>query len=331
MKILVIRFSSIGDIVLTTPVLRCLKTQLPDVEVHFLTKPVFATILEANPYVAKIWHLEKDWKGMVHKLKKEQYDLIVDLHHNLRTLRLKYSLFPVRSVSFKKLNWQKWLLTQFKKNILPPVHIVDRYLDTVHFLGVHKDGKGLDYFLPENTAFDLSEKLFPLHSKGYIGIVIGASYETKKLPKEKLIELCAAVTDPVVLLGGKEDREMGEILRQLDTGRIYNACGIFSLNESAFLVKNAKAVVTHDTGLMHIAAAFDKPVISVWGNTVPAFGMYPYYGDKNIFNREFEVAGLSCRPCSKIGFHHCPQKHFRCMRDQDVDAIAKITNDIFNA
>jgi heptosyltransferase-2 len=323
MKVLIIRFSSIGDIVLTTPVIRCVKQQLPGVELHFLTKKSFRGMIDTNPYVDKVHVLDKDWEGMITGLQAEKFDLVIDLHKNLRTLRVKRALRPVKAVSFEKLNIQKFLLTSFLKiNRMPDVHIVDRCLDTVKHLGVVNDGKGLDYFIPAKDEVPLAD--LPMsHQFGYIGVVIGAALNTKKLPVDKLQALCAAIDHPIILLGGPEDKAEGELIAAQDAVKIYNACGKFNLNESAWLVKKAKTIVTHDTGLMHIAAAFKKPILSVWGNTVPAFGMTPYYGDIMVASRIFEVKGLSCRPCSKIGYKKCPKGHFKCMNEQNIQAIAK--------
>jgi ADP-heptose:LPS heptosyltransferase len=322
MKFLIIRFSSIGDIVITTPVIRCLKQQLAGAEVHFLTKENYRGLISANPYVDKIQTLGSSWDLMIHQLQYEQYDYIIDLHHNLRTLRVKKALKGVKHVSFKKLNIEKWLLTTFKINILPAIHIVDRYLDTIKAFNVVNDGKGLDYFYPEKDK--IKDKDLPIsHVHGYVGIVIGAALNTKKLPVHKLQELCAGIKYPIVLLGGPEDREAGERIASVDPIKIYNSCGKFNLNESADLMRYAKIIVTHDTGLMHIAAAFKKPVISVWGNTVPEFGMAPYYGNEPVANEIAEIKHLSCRPCSKIGYDKCPRGHFKCMELQDMEMLVR--------
>jgi len=319
-KFLIIRFSSIGDIVLTTPVIRCLKRQLPGSEVHFLTKQSFASIVESNPFVDKVHSLAHSWDTVVHELKQENYDYIIDLHHNLRTLRLKKDL-GINSFPFNKLNIQKWIYTNLKWNMMPDVHIVDRYMKTVESFGITNDGEGLDYFIPENDA--VKQKDIPVsHHAGYIGLVIGAAHFTKKLPVDKLKELCSKIDHPIILLGGKEDNEIGKQIASVDPVKIYNACGKFNLNESADLVRKAKLIITHDTGLMHIAAAFKKKIISVWGNTVPQFGMYPYYGEFQISNLKFEIDNLRCRPCSKIGYNKCPRGHFKCMRQIKTDAIA---------
>lgn len=322
-KFLIIRFSSIGDIVLTTPVMRCLKQQVADAEIHFLTKENFAGLVAHNPYIDKIHVLGDSWEMMIHQLKEEQYDFVIDLHHNIRTLRIKKALKKAEHFSFNKLNIGKWLLTALKINTLPDVHIVDRYLDTVKTYGVVNDGKGLDYFYPEKDK--IKDTDLPIsHIHGYVGVVIGAALHTKKLPVHKLKELCAAIPFPIVLLGGKEDRENGKEIASVDPIKIYNSCGKFRLNESADLVKRANIIVTHDTGLMHIAAAFKKPIISVWGNTVPAFGMGPYYGNEAVPNEIAEVKKLWCRPCSKIGYDKCPLKHFKCMEKQDMQTISQL-------
>lgn len=321
MKILIIRFSSIGDIVLTTPIVRCIKQQIPNVTIHYLTKPTFKAIVASNPYIDVVKLLDEDWQKMITDLQQEKYDYVIDLHHNLRTLRVKKSL-KTTAFSFNKLNMQKWLLTALKINILPPIHIVDRNFETVKSLGVINDGKGLDYFIPENDC--IKQKDLPAqHQFGFIGIVIGAALNTKKMPVQKLKELCEKIEYPIILLGGKEDKENGEIIAAHDNVKIYNACGKFNLNESADIVRKAKLIITHDTGLMHIAAAFKKPILSIWGNTVPAFGMTPYFGNEvTITNIKYEIK-LSCRPCSKIGYNKCPKKHFKCMKLQNVEQIAK--------
>ena len=323
MKLLIIRFSSIGDIVLTTPVIRCLKLQVKDAEVHFLTKYAFAPILENNPYVDKVISLRFSWELMIHELKQEGYDYIIDLHHNLRTLRVKQAL-GTPSFAFDKLNIQKWLLTALHINRMPKVHIVDRLLNTTKYFGVVNDGKGLDYFIPETDKVAATD--IPLsHTFGYVAVVIGAALNTKKMPVHLLQKLCIALPYPVILVGGKEDNDAGMAIALKDPIKIYNACGKFNLNESADLVRNAVTVITHDTGLMHIAAAFQKRIVSVWGNTVPAFGMAPYYGDANTLHTESEVMNLRCRPCSKIGYKKCPHKHFKCMELQDIPFIVNTT------
>ncbi len=322
-KILVIRFSSIGDIVLTTPVFRCIKKQIPGSELHFVTKLNYKIVTSTNPYIDKFFYVDKDLPEIIDKLKKENYDHVIDLHNNLRSLRIKKAL-KKRSFSINKLNVEKFLLTNLNINVMPAEHITQRSLDTAAALGIKDDGLGLDYFIPEKDIVRQTD-IPTSHSAGFISIVIGATYETKKLPVHKLQELCYKIDHPVMLLGGKEDFNDAEIIASVDPIKIYNACGKFNLNESADLVRQSKLVISHDTGLMHIAAALQKPIISIWGNTAPVFGMYPYYGSKSTLQYEvMEVKNLRCRPCSKIGYHTCPLEHFNCMEKQDIDILLRI-------
>ncbi|PWK28546.1 ADP-heptose:LPS heptosyltransferase [Arcicella aurantiaca] len=319
-KFLIIRFSSIGDIVLTTPVIRCLKQQYPDAEVHYVTKKSYKTLLENNPYIDKVFILEKSLNDLVKDLKSEKYDYVIDLHNNLRTriikIRLKSPLSfgegaGVRSFSFDKLNFQKWILVKFKKDIMPKVHIVDRYMKTVESLGVKNDNKGLDYFIPEKDDLPLEWLPEAFQSK-YAVYAIGGQHETKKMPLHKMVELCKTIKLPLVLIGGKEDTVISEQLSVIsNSSPIFDACGKMNLNQSASIIQKAEVVYTHDTGMMHVAAALKKKVISIWGNTVPEFGMYPYQTSFEII----ENKNLTCRPCSKIGYDKCPAGHFKCMNE----------------
>lgn len=320
-KILFIRFSSIGDIVLTSPIIRCLKQQVKNAEVHYLTKKEFAPLLESNPHIDTIHAIGESIAEVSDKLKKENYDLIIDLHHNLRSAQVK-SLLRKKTRSFSKLNIEKWLMVNLRINKLPNLHIVDRYFETVSALGVTNDGKGLDYFIPEKD--EVSLKTLPDEfQKGYIGFVIGAKFFTKQLPKEKIVSILQKLDQPVILLGGKEDAEKGKWIEDQVKSKVLNACGKYNLNQSASLVKQAEKIITHDTGLMHIGAAFKKEIVSVWGNTIPEFGMYPYYGKEEGRSKKAEVKSLSCRPCSKLGFANCPKGHFKCMNEINEEEIVQ--------
>ena len=328
-KFLIIRFSSIGDIVLTTPVIRCLKKQVPDAEVHFLTKDSFRSVIEHNPYIDKLHVLAHSRELMIEELKTEEYDYVIDLHHNQRTLLLKL-LLGVKAFSFDKLNYEKWLMVNFKVNRLPDKHIVDRYIETCKALGVENDGEGLDYFISKEDEVDL--KTLPEEFKqarlndevgqGYIAWVIGAKQNTKKFPAQKIVRTINKINYPVVLLGGKEDVANSELIIAKSTSNVYDFCGKLNLNQSASVVKQAHKVITHDTGLMHIAAAFHKDIITIWGNTIPEFGMTAY--TENVEN--FEVKDLPCRPCSKIGHHECPKGHFKCMNGQNTEGVILYAN-----
>lgn len=318
-KILVIRFSSIGDIVLTTPIIRCLKNQLK-CELHVLTKEQYQGIYQSNPHIDKVHSFNKKLNEVSEELKNESFDFVVDLQKNVRSSRLRRNLGKP-SASFPKLNKQKWLLVNFKVDKMPDVHIVDRYFEAVQPLGVNNDGNGLDFFIPESDKLN-PRTVDPILAQKYIGFVIGAKHNTKILPSEKVVSLLKKIDFPVVLLGGPEDKERGEaILLAVGKKDVVNVCGKFNLNQSASLVEQASAIITNDTGLMHIASAFQRPIISVWGNTIPQFGMYPYMPGTYDSSFISEVKNLKCRPCSKLGYKNCPKKHFKCMLDQDEQKI----------
>ncbi|MCB0765648.1 MAG: glycosyltransferase family 9 protein [Flavobacteriales bacterium] len=319
MKVLVLRFSSIGDIVLTSPVLRGLKQQVQGAEVHVATKAAFADLVRFNPHVDKVHELKDDLGDLIRRLKAEGFDAIIDLHHNLRTSRVKRAL-GVRSSSFPKLNIEKWLMVNFKVDRLPKEHIVDRYFRAVKDLGVHNDQAGLELFIPPEREIGL-DQLPEGHRPGYTALAIGAAHATKRLPPHKLVELAHLIQGPIVLVGGKEDQEVARHIASTVGGRVFDASGLFDILGSASLIRQASRVIAHDSGAMHIAAAFKRPVMSVWGNTIPEFGMGPYVPTNPDRARIAQVQ-LPCRPCSKIGHERCPEGHFRCMEDQDLVAIA---------
>lgn len=320
-KILIIRFSSIGDIVLTSNLVRCLKEQFQgDLELHYLIKKQYAPIMEANPYIDIVYAFEKNSSEIISDLKKEKYNYIVDLQKNARSFKIKGKI-AAKTFTFNKLNVEKWFAVNFKSHSLPNIHIVDRYLEAVKSLGIQNDGKGLDYFIPEEEKIKIKD--FPKNfSKGYIAFAIGAQHATKCLPVDKIIEICKKVELPVVLLGGKDDLRVAKFIEDKLDQKIWNACGKFSLHQSASIVSNASVVITHDTGLMHIAAAFKKKIVSIWGNTIPEFGMYPYLPKAlKHYSKIIEIKELKCRPCSKIGFDKCPKGHFKCMKQIQEDNV----------
>ena len=334
MRLLFIRFSSIGDIVFTTPAIRAAKQQLPGVEIHFLTKSSMKAVTEANPYIDCFHYFDKDLGATINELQTVGFDYVIDLHKNLRTLKIKKAL-GVPSLSYHKLSLQKLLLTKLHLNFMPHRHISDRCLDTLAPLGVVNDGKGLDYFVPDTIQLSPAD-LPALHSNGYIALVIGASFASKKLPIAQLQDLCTQLKYPVVLIGGKEDALEGEQVASIDPIKIFNACGKFSLHQSALLVKQSKTVISHDTGFLYIACAYHKRTVAIWGATSPALQVAPYYpltgldtaAGKNHMDMYFNaiVPNLPCQPCSNYGSKQCPQGHFACMRQQNITTIAAKAN-----
>ncbi len=316
-KFLIIRFSSIGDIILTTPIVRCMKLQIKDAEIHFLTKSKYSSILESNPYIAKIHTLDKSFSKLIKELNNECFDYIIDLHRNLRTLRVKVALHRY-SFTFNKINVEKWLIVNLKINKLPKLHIVDRYFQAVTTFSVNNDQKGLDYFIPKADEVNIKE--FTKNTDyPYLLIIVGGGHFTKQIPANKIVDIIQGIDYPVILAGGPEDMVKAQEIENLSTITLVNLAGKLNLNQSASLIRQSMLILTPDTGMMHIAAAFKKKIFSIWGNTVPEFGMYPYLPGPG--SEIFEVHGLSCRPCSKIGFKKCPKGHFNCMNQQDYTIL----------
>lgn len=324
-KVLIIRFSSIGDIVLTTPVIRCIKQQLNngDVELHYLSKKQFEPILHHNPYIDKLICINEKVSDVVEQLKNEGYDYVFDLHKNVRSMQVKRAL-KVLSFSFEKLNIEKWVYVNFGVNRLPDVHIVDRYMDTTKAFGIVNDNKGLDYFIPKEDEIALSS-LPSDFQNGFVAYAIGGQHQGKIVPTHKIVAMCDGIQLPLVLLGGKEDSDRGEQIAHQTNNTVLNACGKYNLNQSASLLKQAQVVITHDTGLMHIASAFKKKIISIWGATVPAFGMYPYLpGEGSVI---VIPKGEKHKPYSKLGNKQWHKAAYKGMERIDVEDVIAIVNE----
>jgi ADP-heptose:LPS heptosyltransferase len=301
-KILVVRFSSIGDVVLTSPILRSIKTSFPESELHFLVKAKFLDAVRHNPRVDKI-HVPE--RGITRILRRERYDWVLDLQKNVRSTRLT-SFLGARRATIDKQNFKKWRMVWLKSGETVP-HIVERYAEALKPLDIRLDDGGLEYFVAGESEI-AADDYFRGERRIPVGMALGANYATKRWP---LWTELATLIDPEryvpVLLGGPMDVAAADaFVRYFPTA--INAVGRCNLNVSAALVKRCRAIITPDTGLMHIAAALGIPIVILWGNTVPAFGMYPY--------RARYVAlenALPCRPCSKLGFAACPRQHFHCM------------------
>jgi len=309
-KFLVIRFSSIGDIVLSTPVVRHLKKYVHGgAEVHFLTKKGFAPLLAENPYIDRIHTIEKSTHEVREIIKKENFDFIIDLHNNVRSRMIKKKT-KVLDFTINKRNWEKWLWVNFGINKMPNEHIVDRYMDCISSFDIENDGLGLDFFIPENAKIESREK--------FVAWVIGAAHLGKRFSQDKLMELIPLIDYPIKLIGGSEEKNLGEFLAQ-KFRRVENFAGKLSLHQSASLIEQSQIVITPDTGMMHIAAALQKKTLSYWGCTHPGLGMYPYMNKENY--RILMPKGGRQKPCSKLGN--------RCKYDQKDPCPNMIEKDDF--
>lgn len=328
MKILIIGPDSSEKVLLATPSIRVLKTAL-EAEVHLVLHKSHENLLQNNPYLTKT-HIYNDSILLIrNSLKKLRPEAVIDLRNNLKSKILRTGLSK-KTIAFNNHTFLSWLFTKTKVNKLPNMHLSDQYLDLLKSLDVKGDNLGLDFFIPDKDEIE-NDWLPVSHQSAYAAILLSASHYTKKLPTNRLIELCDRINKPIVLVGDSKDlivanevenfyrrgtdaeEEAIEVLNKKTI--IFNACGKFSFNQTASLINNANWVFTYDSILMHIASVFKKPIYSIWGNTTPNFGTYPYRTQFTVF----ENNKLNCRPCSKTGFNNCPKGHFKCMNDLNFD------------
>ncbi|MEM7367231.1 MAG: glycosyltransferase family 9 protein [Bacteroidota bacterium] len=309
-----------GDIVLTTPVIRSIKRAHPNWELHFLTKPAYQDLLIHNPYIDHLHLLEDQFGKQIGRLREEAFDYLIDLHNNLRTLRLRLGL-RIPTTTFNKQNLAKYKMVRFKKRKLVISHIVQRYGECLNRLEVELDEEGLDLFLPDDlnrwAKGQLSEAHCLADAEKCLAVVLGATFATKRWIPEYFAQTIEGLQRPVLLLGGKDARAEADIILEKLHVPVFDAVGKFDLLKSAALLRQCQEVLTHDTGFMHIAAAFGMKTYSLWGSTVPELGMTPYKTP----HRLIENKELGCRPCSKIGFDRCPKGHFRCMKEMLPDQV----------
>ncbi len=327
-KILIIRLSSIGDIVLSTPLIRLLRKKFPFAQIDFLIKKEFAELLKFNPHLTNLIEFDasKGFKELLRlksQILKERYDLIVDIHNNLRSVFLR-TFSGAKVLKVDKRVFKRLLLVKFKinlyKNIIP---VAERYIETVSQLSIKNDNQGLELFVP-NDVLDLSkDKINFSNSERYIAIAPSAKHETKRWLPERFAEVGDKLSEnfnaKIILMGGKEDEQRCKLVESMMKNKPINICGKTSLLESAGILSLCEMLITNDSGLMHIASAMKTKVVAIFGSTVKELGFFPY-GTKSIVVEK----PISCRPCSHIGRDKCPKKHFKCMREIQV-------SDVYNA
>lgn len=312
LRIGLIRLSSLGDIILITPIIRCLYLQLDNPELVLITHPDMICLFEHNPYLHSVIGYDRNDTGKSSAaFLGTMPDLIIDLQKSIRSKKLTLGA-GVPIVSFRKENAKKWMLVNAPGFRGKCKHVVTRMLDALSSLNVCDDGAGVELHLPPKN--DSEEIAHSYLSENYVAIGIGSAHETKALSLEFLDRFLAIQTLPCVLLGGPTDQKKGAALEAKYQHKVKSMCGQTTILQTANLVQNAIHVVSGDSFIMHLAACFSKPLDIVWANTVPEFGMEPYYGTKRPFRAKYhQVHELNCRPCSKTGFNTCPKGHHKCM------------------
>ncbi|MDZ7361311.1 MAG: lipopolysaccharide heptosyltransferase II [candidate division KSB1 bacterium] len=352
-KILIIRLSSIGDILLATPLLRALRKKFPAARLDFVVKTEFAEVLRHHPAIDKLYELDSNggWpalKALGRRLRDERYEVIFDIHKNFRSRYLTRAARPPQVFRHCKLVFKRWLLVNAKINLLrnaPPVF--QRYLDAAAPLGLAEaqplaDGRWLELFWREHDekiADDVLRARSWRPAQPLIGLAPGAGYFTKRWPAEYFGELAADLIrqgHQVVILGGRPDVELAKKIEEIveaalphDTRQwpLLNLAGEVSLLGSAAVIKQCRLLVANDSGLMHVAEAVGTPLVAIFGSTTRELGFFPQLQT----SRVVENVALSCRPCSHLGHHQCPRRHFRCMKEMTPAQVLSIVQNLLLA
>lgn len=340
-KTLVIRFSSIGDIVLSTPLLRVLRARFPKGQIDYVTRMEYAELVRSNQNLNHTYEFDaregfEGLRSLKKKIRDEGYDLIVDIHDSLRSKYLRSLRGPRRFVLNKRV-LERSMLVNLKKNLYKEITpVADRYIEPLSDLGVTNDGQGLELHIPDETLFGVSGKIAALKLNRFekvIGLCPGARHFTKRWPSDRFARVGAAFAQKmdakVLLFGGSQDATIcnqicWDINNQAGVDRATSLCGQLRLLETAAAMEYCDVMITNDTGLMHIAVAMHKKIVAVFGSTVKEFGFFPYDRKAVVL----ETGGLSCRPCSHIGLSECPEKHFRCMTEIEPDLVYTRARDL---
>ncbi len=323
-KILITRFSSMGDIVLTTPVIRALRRTFPEAQIDYVTKRHFAELLHSNPRLNTVYAYDSrtgfaGLRALGKQLREQRYDLLVDIHNNLRTRLLHALIRPRRSVSYSKHLIRRTLLVKTGLNFYPrPIlQMPDRYLHALNVFGVENDDAGLELFPTAEHRAKIA-MLFQQYGVTENELVIGlgpiASFPLKQWPVERFAEvgqeLVRRYQARIVLFGGPLDVEQVQpLVSQIPNNPIL-LCGQFAMLESAAALERCAMFVGNDTGTAHIASAMGCNVVEIFGPTVEELGFYPYHVPAEVVS-----ISLPCRPCTHTGKGRCKITTHACLLD----------------
>lgn len=313
-RILIIRLSSLGDILLTTPLIRAIKRENPAIQIDFLLRIEYRDLLIKNPNINELLLFSRnDFENLnlVKSLRNKNYELIIDLQNNLRSRGITSKLSG-KKLRFDKKSFQKILLVKSKVNLLknsPSIPV--RYANVID--GLELDDQGLDLFTDNEPSSEI-KKL-----ENVIGLCPGARHFTKRWPIEYFIQLSRFLIQNnfnVALFGGKIDKEFCKQIKGV-VPEVINLQNDDNILQTAADMKLCKAIVCNDSGLMHAASAIGTKVLTIFGSSVKEFGFTPY----NCNSLILENNSLSCRPCSHIGRESCPEEHFSCMKEIKPDFV----------
>lgn len=336
-KILIIRLSSIGDILLTTPVIRLLEQKFPNSKIDFVIKKEFGELLIHHPDIHQHYIFDKDdrfksLKGIKQKIRNEKYDLVLDLHKNFRSFYLTIASRANRIIRYKKGVIRRFLFVKFKLNFhhkIIPIHL--RYLSCLAFYQILYDNQGLEIFFDDKTEQQILQKYSQFLEKSgslMIGIAPGANHATKRWTVEGFSSVINYLINKrkskVIIFGNSEDRQIAQSLNINNKQFVLDTTGKLSILESGVLMNQCDLVITNDSGLMHLASALKKKVVAIFGSTTEELGFFPYTTEYTVIQNNF----LKCRPCSHIGRTKCPKGHFKCIKEitagQVIDAVEEL-------
>jgi len=328
-KVLIIRFSSIGDIVLTTPLLRMFKSTFPECEIDFLVKEKYRELLENNPHVNRILTLASDkfWT-LIQEIKRRDYDMVIDLQMDIRSLLMSILSGHFKRKTYNTRRFKRFILITFRKNYYKEIKSVPlRFLEAVEDLGVKDDGIGVDFYYSSSEKKTVTDRLKSDNITNINSLIVlapGAGRKTKRWPVKRYAEVGEFLIDAgynVVTIGDKTDKNICNQIAE-KSGNIKNYAGELTLQQVGALLSMAQLLITNDTGVMHIGTAVCQNVIAIFGPTTEILGFYPFRGNAKVIEHE-----LYCRPCSYHGTDTCPQKHFKCMKSISVkEVIDEIRN-----
>jgi len=329
-KILIIRLSSIGDILLTTPFIRQIRKVFPESQIDFVIKNKYSDLLENNPHINNLIKFDNDTgvaglKELRNTLIENEYSYIFDLHNNLRSNFLRQKLNCQNKYYIKKNKLVQFLLVKFKINRYPEITpIAERYLNVGKPAGIKDDNQGLEIFWNKDSEVSVNKILNRngiKQNETFYAVAPGAGFYTKRWPLEYYQtfaeNILAKHKSKVVVLGDDNDKQQGKNLAKYNN--VIDLTGQLSLIQSAVVLSKSKALVSNDTGLMHMATAINTPVLAIFGSTVKEFGFYPYRSKSIVV----ENRDLKCRPCSHIGRNNCPKEHFKCMKEIAPKIVGK--------
>jgi lipopolysaccharide heptosyltransferase II len=335
-KFLIIRFSSIGDVILTTPLIRCLRAKFPDSHIDFLVKKEFSVVLSQNPHISNIITFDKKaGKGELGRIRglvrQNSYSHIFDIQGNIRSILVSLGSGATRSGFSKKL-FARDMLIRFGKNVYSEVKPVFlRYFEAASAFNIQYDGRGTEVFPDSDEAGIVTEILKQSNIASGVPILVvapGAQWENKRWTAEGFAAaadtFCARTGASTVLIGGKGDVEACDLVKTAMGKPSLNLAGKLSLMGSASILGKAAMVLTNDTGMLHMAQAMKAPVVAVYGPTTRELGFFPLPENSRVAETE-----ISCRPCAQKGLHHCPQKHFSCMKDIKPEVVSNQAIELF--